>query len=254
MRRLWNLLPVRTAPLNRIHGSGHRAKQGRRAPRVRLLLRRARTAANGRLLELQRDPQPGIAILRGRYWCEDYGRATCFRTCTDAGYAVLSADYRLNFDAARPTRRDDVISAIGWIKDTTAKFDLNPERIFLLGSSASDPIATTVVACSLGANLAVGTNDAPMCLITPRVTSFHPSTPPLDRVPHLTDRELTREDQFSAAQRLRHRRHGPIDTEPGRSAGRTPRARDRLCLPHRGETFTRCRRQSPSYSARRRAP
>ncbi|MDI3422696.1 alpha/beta fold hydrolase [Streptomyces luteolus] len=95
--------------------------------------------------------QPGIVILHGGYWYEDSGWATWSRYFADQGYAVFSVDYRLNFDAAWPAPRTDAISAIDWIRDNAAKFDLAPERLVVLGSSAGGQIATALATYGAGA-------------------------------------------------------------------------------------------------------
>ncbi|OMI39370.1 alpha/beta hydrolase [Streptomyces sparsogenes] len=96
--------------------------------------------------------QPGIVILHGGYWYEDSGWATWSRTFSDAGYAVFDVDYRLNFDAPWPAQRDDALSAISWIKQRAASFDLDPDRIVVLGSSAGGHIATAVATYGAGAS------------------------------------------------------------------------------------------------------
>ncbi|WP_330246265.1 alpha/beta fold hydrolase [Streptomyces sp. NBC_00562] len=100
--------------------------------------------------------QPGIVILHGGYWYEDSGWATWSRYFADKGYAVLSVDYRLNFDAAWPAQRTDAISAIDWIKSNAAKFDLDPDRIVVLGSSAGGQIATALATYGSGTDRVKG--------------------------------------------------------------------------------------------------
>ncbi len=98
-----------------------------------------------------RTPQPGVVILHGGYWYEDSGWATWSRFFADKGYAVFSVDYRLNFDAAWPAQRDDAISALDWIKSNASKFDLDPDRVVVLGSSAGGQIATALATYGSGA-------------------------------------------------------------------------------------------------------
>lgn len=94
--------------------------------------------------------RPGIVILHGGYWYEDSGWATWSRYFADKGMAVFSVDYRLNFDAPWPAQRNDALSAITWIKANAAKFDLDPERIVVLGSSAGGQIATSLATYGSG--------------------------------------------------------------------------------------------------------
>lgn len=95
--------------------------------------------------------QPGIVILHGGYWHEDTGWATWSRTFADAGFAVFTVDYRLNHDAAWPAQRTDALSALDWIRDHAADFDLDIHRMVLLGSSSGGQIATTVATYRSGA-------------------------------------------------------------------------------------------------------
>ncbi|WP_234441107.1 alpha/beta hydrolase [Streptomyces scabiei] len=88
--------------------------------------------------------QAGIVILHGGHWSEDTGWATWSRTFADAGYAVFAVDYRLNFDAPWPAQRTDALSALDWIRDHAADFDLDTNRLVLLGSSSGGQLATTV--------------------------------------------------------------------------------------------------------------
>ncbi|MFE7760075.1 alpha/beta hydrolase [Streptomyces sp. NPDC057438] len=95
--------------------------------------------------------QPGIVILHGGYWHEDTGWATWSRTFADAGYAVFTVDYRLNHDAAWPAQRTDALSALDWIRGHAADFDLDINRMVLLGSSSGGQIATSVATYRSGA-------------------------------------------------------------------------------------------------------
>ncbi|UUU24444.1 alpha/beta hydrolase [Streptomyces sp. DSM 40750] len=95
--------------------------------------------------------QPGIVILHGGHWYRDTGWATWSRTFADAGYAVFDVDYRLNFDAPWPAQRTDALSALDWIRDHATDFDLDTNRLVLLGSSSGGQIATTVATLGSGA-------------------------------------------------------------------------------------------------------
>ncbi|MBT2398752.1 alpha/beta hydrolase [Streptomyces sp. ISL-100] len=100
--------------------------------------------------------QPGIVILHGGYWYEDASWATKSRAFADAGYATFSVDYRLNFDAQWPAQRSDALAALSWVRDNAAKFNLDPDRVVVLGSSAGGQIATAVATYGSGGNTVKG--------------------------------------------------------------------------------------------------
>ncbi len=60
------------------------------------------------------------------------------------GYAVAAIDYRLAPKAVWPAQRDDVFSAIAFLKAHAAKLSLDPTRLVLLGRSAGGNIAQAV--------------------------------------------------------------------------------------------------------------
>lgn len=87
--------------------------------------------------------RPGIVILHGGYWVggdKDTWRRTA-RWYADRGFAVFSANYRLAQDAPWPAQRTDALNAIDYIKKHAAQFDLDPDRLAVLGSSAGGQIA-----------------------------------------------------------------------------------------------------------------
>ncbi|WP_226967033.1 alpha/beta hydrolase [Streptomyces phaeolivaceus] len=95
--------------------------------------------------------QPGILILHGGQWSRDTGWTTWSRAFADAGYAVFDIDYRLNADAPWPAQRTDALSALDWIRDHAADFDLDTSRLVLLGSSSGGQTATSVATYRSGA-------------------------------------------------------------------------------------------------------
>ena len=57
------------------------------------------------------------------------------------GYAVVTVDYRLSDEAKFPAAINDAKAAIRFIKVNAAKYDLNPNKIALWGSSAGGNLA-----------------------------------------------------------------------------------------------------------------
>lgn len=60
------------------------------------------------------------------------------------GYAVAAIDYRLAPKSIWPAQREDVLSAIAFLKANAARLSLDPTRLVLLGRSAGGNIAQAV--------------------------------------------------------------------------------------------------------------
>ncbi|WP_141962437.1 alpha/beta hydrolase [Actinoallomurus bryophytorum] len=90
--------------------------------------------------------RPALVIIHGGYWYEDdkSSWASTALWYAERGYAVFSINYRLNTTAVWPAQRDDALSAISWIKGHATTFDIDPDRVMLLGSSAGGQIAASV--------------------------------------------------------------------------------------------------------------
>lgn len=90
--------------------------------------------------------QPGILLLHGGYWVAGDKSAwqNTARWFSDRGYAVFSANYRLVQDAPWPAQRNDVLNVVSYIKKHAAQFDLDPDRLGVLGSSAGGQLAATL--------------------------------------------------------------------------------------------------------------
>ncbi|TDD89036.1 alpha/beta hydrolase [Saccharopolyspora karakumensis] len=64
-----------------------------------------------------------------------------FARLVAAGFAVVSADYRLSAEAAFPAQLDDVTAAARWIRDRAADLGVDAERIVAWGESAGGHLA-----------------------------------------------------------------------------------------------------------------
>jgi len=60
------------------------------------------------------------------------------------GCAVVSIDYRLSWQARWPAQIDDCRAAIAWLRREAATYGLDPERVFVGGSSAGGHLAAFV--------------------------------------------------------------------------------------------------------------
>lgn len=86
----------------------------------------------------------GVVILHGGYWLrgdKSAWRRTA-RMLAARGFAAFSVDYRLSGVATWPAQRDDAAAALAFVKRNAARFDLDPERIVVLGSSSGGHLAT----------------------------------------------------------------------------------------------------------------
>ncbi|AXJ11924.1 alpha/beta hydrolase [Arthrobacter sp. PM3] len=67
-----------------------------------------------------------------------------FRRLTDAGFVVVSADYRLSTAARFPAQLEDAKAAVHWLRNHAAEFRVDPDRIFAWGDSAGGHLASLV--------------------------------------------------------------------------------------------------------------
>ncbi|MBT2209193.1 alpha/beta hydrolase [Actinomadura sp. NEAU-AAG7] len=104
------------------------------------------------------EPRPALIVVHGGHWYEGDKQdwAGTSRWFAGQGYAVFSVDYRLNTDAPWPAQRDDLDSAIAWIRQNAAAFNIDPGRIVMLGSSAGGHLATMAGTHGKGSDLVRG--------------------------------------------------------------------------------------------------
>ncbi|MEV5434401.1 alpha/beta hydrolase, partial [Streptomyces sp. NPDC052701] len=95
-------------------------------------------------------PRPALVLIHGGYWYHQTDWSASAERFAAEGFQVFAVKYRLNFEAAWPAQRDDVADAVAWIRSHAAEFDVDPDRVLLLGSSAGGQLATD--AATHGAN------------------------------------------------------------------------------------------------------
>lgn len=66
-----------------------------------------------------------------------------FGRITGAGFAVASVDHRLSGEARFPAPVDDVVAAVGWLREHGADHGLDPERMVLWGESSGAHLAVS---------------------------------------------------------------------------------------------------------------
>jgi acetyl esterase/lipase len=89
-------------------------------------------------------PVPAIVWLHGGAWRmgdHTWGPDQQQRV-VDAGFAVVSIDYRLSSDAVFPAQLFDVRSAVRWVRAHATEHGIDPARIGIWGSSAGGHLAS----------------------------------------------------------------------------------------------------------------
>jgi alpha-L-fucosidase 2 len=91
-------------------------------------------------------PHPGIIIVHGGGWVRGDRRVDVqplFRPLEDAGFAWFSISYRLAKDATQiGAGVQDVKQAVRYVREHAAEFDVDPDRIALVGESAGAQLAS----------------------------------------------------------------------------------------------------------------
>jgi len=84
-----------------------------------------------------------IAIHGGAFMMgsKDSGDMSSMIKAVNKGYAVVSVDYRLSGEAKFPAAINDVQSAIKFVKDNAAQYNLNPNKVATWGGSAGGNLA-----------------------------------------------------------------------------------------------------------------
>jgi acetyl esterase/lipase len=67
-----------------------------------------------------------------------------FERLAAAGFAVVSADYRLSSQAVFPAQLEDATAAVAWLRTPAAEYNVDADRIFAWGDSAGGHLACLV--------------------------------------------------------------------------------------------------------------
>ncbi len=89
-------------------------------------------------------PFPAVLMIHGGAWTSGskghmIGHA---RTVAEAGYTVVSINYRLAPKHPFPAQIDDCRAALAWMKTNAAKYKIDPERMATYGYSAGGHLAS----------------------------------------------------------------------------------------------------------------
>lgn len=112
---------------------------------------------------------PVLVFLHGGGWArgERPKSWTGFRRFVEAGYAVVSVQYRLSGTAKAPAAVQDARCAMAWVAREADRYRLDPGRVVVMGSSAGAHLA--LLAGMMGAKSDI---DLPACGPVPRVAAI----------------------------------------------------------------------------------
>ena len=81
-------------------------------------------------------PMPAVILIHGGGWA--WGKHTDYRApwLVEKGYFTASIEYRLSGEAKWPAQIEDCKLAVRWLRTNAAKFNINPDRIGVMGHSA----------------------------------------------------------------------------------------------------------------------
>jgi len=95
--------------------------------------------------------RPALVFFHGGAWVlGDRGDVDplVFDVAEMAGFHVISAGYRLATEAAWPAQIHDANAAVRWIKQNAVEFNINPEKLIIVGGSAGAHIGGAVALAS----------------------------------------------------------------------------------------------------------
>ncbi|MBD0830838.1 alpha/beta hydrolase [Aestuariibaculum sediminum] len=94
----------------------------------------------------KKDSYPAVLLIHGGGWLVGHkeNQRIMGQHLALHGYVGVPIAYRLGFEATYPAAVNDIKDAIIWIKKHAKKYNINPEKIAVLGASAGAQLATLV--------------------------------------------------------------------------------------------------------------
>ena len=92
----------------------------------------------------KRSPLPVILFLHGGGWNMGSKEQMAWfagASVTSGEYAAVAANYRLSQSAKWPAQINDCMAAVRWIRANAQEYDLDPDRIAVIGMSAGGQLA-----------------------------------------------------------------------------------------------------------------
>ncbi|MDR9415408.1 MAG: alpha/beta hydrolase [Gracilimonas sp.] len=94
----------------------------------------------------EENTRPTVLLIHGGGWIS--GNKSLLhplaKEIADHGFAAIAIEYRLSLEAQYPAAVQDIKTAIKWIKDHAHDFNIDSERIAILGTSAGGQLAALV--------------------------------------------------------------------------------------------------------------
>ncbi|TDC97408.1 alpha/beta hydrolase [Actinomadura sp. 7K507] len=89
-------------------------------------------------------PRPAVLVLHGGYWLQGdkSGWKYFARRLTEEGFVAVTANYRLAPKAQWPAQRDDAMSALAFVRKHARQWNVDPQRIAVVGASSGGHLAT----------------------------------------------------------------------------------------------------------------
>ena len=88
-------------------------------------------------------PHPAVILIHGGYWQagDKESHARLGEWMAEHGYAAFAINYRLAPDFPFPAAVADVQCAVAWVREHAAEYDVDPDRLALMGTSAGGHLA-----------------------------------------------------------------------------------------------------------------
>lgn len=101
---------------------------------------------------------PTVVLVHGGSWTrgdkEDLARQA--EDLVEAGYVAISVNYRLAPESPWPAQRNDLVTALKWIRSHALDLHVDASRMVVLGSSAGGEVAAAALTQGAGRKLARG--------------------------------------------------------------------------------------------------
>lgn len=128
------------------------------------------------------EQRPAIVVVHGGGWRS--GTRSQFARWNDwlagQGYVVFDIDYRLAPPSRWQDAPADVRCAVGWVKDNAARYDVDPERVALMGRSAGGQLALLTAYTDIAPHTGSAPYSTPGCggegTDVAAVAAFYPPT------------------------------------------------------------------------------